>query len=56
MSTKKKIEPCEVGTLIHQREWYPKGPPLAGLVENNKHHWKENICLNCGKTRKEVGY
>ena len=51
-----KIEPCKVGTLIHQRAWYPNGPRLAGLIENNKHLWFENECLNCGKTRKEVGY
>ena len=59
MSTrKKKIEPCEVGTLTHQREWYPNGPRLAGLVENYKHMWKNMAkrCLNCGKTRKGVGY
>ena len=57
MSTRKrKIKPCEVGTLINVREWYPSGPRLAGLVANYKHLWEKGICLNCGKTRLEVGY
>lgn len=51
-----RIEPCEVGTLIRQRAWYPNGPRIAGLVANYKHSWKGNICVNCGKTKREVGY
>lgn len=49
-----KIERCSEGTAVR----LPHNRGYGGqLVFNYKHLWSKNgICLNCGKSRYEVGY
>ena len=53
-----KIKPCNVGTPIQAREYYPNGPRIARIIYNYKHRWirinGEKTCLNCGKKYSEM--